>query len=239
MRADVVIASVIAIAGAMAIGQAVSEGLTDPPAQNVGRSKGEPTPPVLCATHRSMPAKDRAISFAAVGDTVTAWRTSKGMNPQSWVTYAAGSNTRLAGGFARPGIGTERISLGVKPVEADVLVLMTGTNDLMFPFAYDNVERSLQRTVDTVGIDRVLVSSIPPVDAYPAKTKEFNEYLARIAYRHDWSFVDAGSTVRGSNCRYRPGLTSDGIVPTREGARLIGEAIRSALTTRQELATAG
>jgi hypothetical protein len=63
---------------------------------------------------------------------------------------------------------------------------------------------------------------------------QLNEFLSRVAYRHGWSFVDAGSAVQGKDCRYRSGMSSDGIHPTPEGARRIGDAIRAALTGRLE-----
>lgn len=172
------------------------------------------------------------MTFAVAGDTVTDWRAPNGMSPTSWVTYADQGRVELVGGWARAGVGTQRISMSVRPVDADVLILLTGTNDLQYPFAYDNIELSLQRTVDTVGARDVLVSSIPPVAGFEMKTVRFNAWLARVAYRHDWAFVDAGSTLRGRDCSYRPRMTSDGTRPTPEGARLIGDAIRAALTNR-------
>lgn len=228
-KADVVIAVVIALAGAVAIGQAVSDGAA------TNATKGQVTNPAVlerCSSPPLVPKADaRAnVTFAAVGDTVTDWKSRKSLAATSWVTYADTGNVELVGGWAKEGVGTERISLAAKPTDADVAVILTGTNDLMFPFVYDNVELSLQKTVDKLGTDKVLLSSVPPVDAEPAKTAKFNAWLARVAYRHDWAFVDAGSAVRSGRCKYRKGMTTDGVRPTPEGARLIGEAIHSALT---------
>ncbi len=122
------------------------------------------------------------------------------------------------------------------PTDADVLVVLAGRTTSTTCSAGDEVELGLTRIVAAAGVDRVLISSIPPIDDQPQKTADFNELLAKIAYRHDWSFVDAGSAVVRADCRYRKGLSSDGVRPSAEGARIIGEAVRGVLTTRTDLA---
>jgi lysophospholipase L1-like esterase len=232
VRSEIVVASVIALAGALAIGQAVVDGLADsPPPKAAGERKR------TCDRYEPGPSRDREMTFAAVGDTVTAWRGPD--RATSWVTYADRGSVTLRGGIARAGATTGELAAAVRPVEADVLVILTGTTDLRFSQPADQIELNLQRVVDRAGADQVLLSSIPPAPGLAERTAEFNDFLARVAYRHEWSFVDAGSAVRAKNCRYVKDLASDGVRPDEEGARLIGDAVRAALTTRASFSRPG
>ncbi len=232
MRAEVVIASVIVVSGVLASGQAVKEGLKDPP----------PPPKVVdpastrCAdAYEPAVGANRSMDIAVVGDLVTSW-TPPDDRATSWATYVTGHGVRLTRSWVDRDAQVRDLAALVDPSDADVLVVLAGTNDVDHVSAGDEVELGLTRIVAAAGVDRVLISSIPPIDDQPQKTADFNELLAKIAYRHDWSFVDAGSTVVRADCRYRKGLSSDGVRPTAEGARIIGEAVRGVLTTRTDLA---
>ena len=220
MKADVIVISVIALSGLLAAGQAVSRSLDSPPLVKTSR----------CAPYVPAAPADREITFAAVGDRVTDWRGSR--RETSWVTYADQGSVEWVGGQARSSARIQDLPGRVNPVKADVLVILAGTNDVVVAYTNDQVELNLQRIVEKSGVENVLLSSIPPVDSARKQTADFNEFLARVAYRHDWSFVDAGSAVRVRTCEFREGLTADGIDPTPAGARLIGDAIRGVLTTR-------
>lgn len=230
MRAEVVIASVIALAGLLAAGQAVSRGLEDPP----------PPPEVVdpastrCAdAYEPLPGRERRLDITVVGDRVTAAPAAS-----SWMTYVSGHGVRVTSSFVDGDARARDLVSLVEPSEADVLVVAVGTNDLDYGPVGDEIELSLQRIAERVGVPEVLISSIPPVSGQPQKTADYNDLLARIAYRHDWSFVDAGSVVVADDCRYRKGLGDDEGRPTAEGARLIGEAVRGVLTTRRDLVPA-
>ena len=231
MRSDIAIAGVIALAGVMAIGQAVHEGLADSP-QTVTDVQSGPH----CEISLPPVQHDRKITFAAVGDTVTDWGGRANPDPASWVGYVGHGGVRFAGGYAHSATRTQDLADQAPKVAADVdvVVVMTGTTDLRYGYDNDQLELNLQRLVDRVGGEHVLLSSVPPVRGLTAPTVQFNDFLSRVAYRHGWSFVDAGSAVRGKDCRYRTGLSSDGVRPTPEGAQLIGDAIRAALTGRLE-----
>lgn len=231
MRSDIAISAAIALAGVMAIGQAVNEGLAGTPHAVVVQSR--PTCPALLQPLQH----ERKISFAAVGDTVTDWGSHADTDPASWVTYVRGGGVRFAGGYAHAATNVQGLAAHAPRLHVDVLVIMAGTTDLRYSNPRDQVELGLQRIVDGVGADHVLLSSIPPVRGQVDSTLSFNDFLSRVAYRHGWSFVDAGNAARGKNCEYRRGLSTDGVRPTAEGARLIGDAIRSALTGRAEFAS--
>jgi hypothetical protein len=226
VRAEGVVAAVIAVAGVMAVTQAVMDGLADSP----------PPPGHSCPIYEPGLQHDTKISFAAVGDTVTDWRAPTGTSPTSWVTYAGTTPVQFEGGYAQVGARAEILAAHTRPVDAEVLVMMVGTTDVRLGSANDDTELALQRIANRAGASHVLISSIPPVRGQIEATAQFNEWLARVAYRHGWSFVDAGGAVRTANCRFRPGLSINGVRPNAEGARLIGEAVRSALTGRPEFA---
>jgi lysophospholipase L1-like esterase len=121
------------------------------------------------------------------------------------------------------------------PSTADVLVVLAGSNDVAFATSNDDVELALQRLVDRTQVPRVLLASIPPGARQPQKTADFNDLLSRIAYRHDWSFVNASADLVARDCAYRPRMTLDGVRPSEAGAKAIAEAVRGALTTRTDL----
>jgi lysophospholipase L1-like esterase len=223
MKADVIVISVIALSGLLAAGQAISRSQDSPALVKTSR----------CAPYVPAAAADREITFAAVGDRVTDWRGAR--RDVSWVTYADQGPVEWVGGHARSGARIQDLPARVDPVEADVLVILAGTNDVVVAYTNDQIELNLQRIVENSGAENVLLSSIPPVDSARKQTADFNDFLARVAYRHDWSFVDAGSAVRVRTCEFREGLTTDGVRPTPAGARLIGDAIRGVLTTRPTL----
>jgi len=234
MRAEVVIASVIVVSGVLASGQAVKEGLKDPPppAEVV-----DPASTRCAGVYEPVVGGDRRMDIAVVGDRVTA--AGPPDDPAtSWATYVTGHGVRVTQSWVDRDARVRDLADEVGPSDADVLVVLAGTNDLDFGTVTDELELSLARLVEAAGADRVLVSSVPPIDGQPQKTADYNELLARIAYRHDWSFVDAGASVVRPDCRYRTGLTTDGTRPSVEGARAIGEAIRGVLTTRVDLAPA-
>jgi hypothetical protein len=90
------------------------------------------------------------------------------------------------------------------------------------------VARNLEEIVGTVAAPRVVLSSIPPRDDDPQVAVTFNAGLQRLAAQHQWTFVDPMAAVRDGDT-FRDGLTGDGVHPTPEGARLIGQAMRQAL----------
>jgi lysophospholipase L1-like esterase len=117
----------------------------------------------------------------------------------------------------------------VGPIEADVLVVLAGTNDVAFGIPFDESAANLDRIVDAVGIEHVVIVSIPPVDALPNGVKSYNVRLDDLAGDRGWQFVDASEGLRTADGRYRDGMSSDGLHPSADGARVLGEAIAAEL----------
>lgn len=172
-------------------------------------------------------------SFAAVGDSITdadSRNFAAGeIGPASWAAYVVDAGVVFAGGWAEWGATTARMADAAAEVDADTLVVLAGTNDVAFGIPFAETSANLERIVDAVGIDDVVVSSIPPMDAYPQGPVEFNEQLEEFADERGWRFVDAAADLRTSDGTFRSGMSFDGLHPSEDGARMLGEAIADEL----------
>lgn len=180
-------------------------------------------------------AEGAGVTFAAVGDSVTdadsADFAAGDLGPASWATYAVEAGAGFAGGWAEWGATTGRMAEQVVPYEADVLVLLAGTNDVAFGIPFEESAANLERIVDAVGIAEVVVVSIPPIDAAPGNADDFNDRLEGLAGDRGWRFVDASAGLRSPDGRFRDGMSFDGLHPSEEGARVLGAAIAEVLAT--------
>lgn len=189
------------------------------------------------ATPRPIPtygAESAVTTFAVVGDSVTAANSpdidAGRAGDGSWTYYANRDGARLVGGWALGGATTEAMNAAVTAYQADVLVIIAGTNDTGQDVPFGTTAANLRSIVDKVGIDKVIISSIPPQDANPTKPVAYNSKLQQLAQDEGWTFVDAASTLRDGNS-YRDGFTADGIHPTTEGAKALGEAIHAEIVS--------
>jgi lysophospholipase L1-like esterase len=172
------------------------------------------------------------LTLAVVGDSISEADSrdfSSGLlGRASWVGHAVGDGVRFAGGWAVSGALTSQMARGARPVAADVLVVLAGTNDVYrgLPFAFSAA--NLRSIADTVGAGRVVVSSIPPIDFEPALVLSYNQQLRDFAVASGWEFVDAMMGIRTGD-RFADGMSADGVHPTVRAAEAIGAAIRAHL----------
>ena len=149
--------------------------------------------------------------FAAVGDSITDADSpdfaTGNFGAASWATYVVDDGFTFAGGWAEWGATTAMMADSVGPIEADVLVVLAGTNDVAFGIPFDESAANLDRIVDAVGIEDVVIVSIPPVDAFPNGVKSYNVRLDDLAGDRGWQFVDASEGLRTADGRYRDGMT--------------------------------
>jgi lysophospholipase L1-like esterase len=172
-----------------------------------------------------------AVSFAAVGDSVSA-----GNSPNfdagdpgdlSWAYWARSTTRHFVGGWALGGATTEAMAANTTPFKADVLVILAGTNDSgRVPF--EQSAANLQKIVAEAGIKKVVVSSIPPRDANPTWPVDYNQQLQQLAQQQGWTYVDGSAALRNGG-HYTTGYTADGVHPTSVGAKALGEAIGAAI----------
>ncbi|WP_147916771.1 SGNH/GDSL hydrolase family protein [Ruania zhangjianzhongii] len=172
------------------------------------------------------------LSIAVVGDSITqasATTFAPGeLSEDSWVSYAVGDPIELAGGWARWGATTAEMAAHAGPVDADVLVILAGTNDLAVGTETGQVAADLQRIADTVGADQVLLCGVPPIDARPEVVPPFNEFLTETAEANGWAWVDPAAGIR-TDGTFAPGMSVDGVHPTQAGATQIGTEVREVL----------
>jgi lysophospholipase L1-like esterase len=115
----------------------------------------------------------------------------------------------------------------VTKVNADVLVVLAGTNDLgRRPF--EESQENVAEIAATVGAPRVVVSAVPPLNKSPKLATDYNASMKAFVESKGWEWIDAMAQVRAGDV-YAEGMTSDGTHPTPAAARLIGEAVNRAL----------
>ena len=173
-----------------------------------------------------------ALRIAAVGDSITDADSpdfSGGeLGEESWVSHAVGDGVAFAGGWAQWGATTAQMAAGAQPVDADVLVVLAGTNDVTAGIPFGETATNIAEIAATVNAPRVLISAVPPIDPDPVLAVELNANLEALAVAREWEFVDAPAGARDGN-RFAPGMSADGVHPTAQGARVIGAAVRAAL----------
>ena len=176
-------------------------------------------------------AAEGAVRMAVVGDSISEGDSADfsggDFGELSWLPWALDERVVFAGGWAVSGAVTEAMAENVRPYDADVLVILGGTNDVALGVDLRDTERHLVRIAETAGVDRVVLVGVPPIDFAADAVDSYNEDLRRLAAERGWEFADAAAALRTSDDTYREGLTWDGVHPTVDGARLLGEAIRA------------
>jgi lysophospholipase L1-like esterase len=179
------------------------------------------------------PAAGGTLSFGVVGDSLTA-----GVGPAlagtsvpgagSWLPGAVGEPLDFRGGWAVPGARTADMAAGAVAIDADVLVVLAGTNDLASGVPWPQVRDNLLTIVQVAGVDDVVLVDVPPLDLQPAAVGAFNAQLAELADDQGWQLVDPWAHVRAGES-WAPGASADGIHPTEAVADVVGTRIRAAL----------
>jgi lysophospholipase L1-like esterase len=161
--------------------------------------------------------RSTALRVAVVGDSNTVVLSpdfSGGdIDPGSWAAQLfTGDDLVFAGGWAVSGSTTVDQAAAFAPVESDVLVILSGTNDLAFGVPFAETAASLQRIADTSGAPRVVVLAIPPIAFSTNPTpRVFNERLAALANENGWEYVDALAFLRDADGGWIDGTTTDGV----------------------------
>jgi lysophospholipase L1-like esterase len=195
---------------------------------------------VSAAATRS-PRIPGTLQVAAVGDSITEADSDDFDNgdigASSWATYADGDGVHVIGGWAHAGATTQDMLGGVLEAAAsgatwdrpDRLVLMGGSNDVDAGVPIPAILANLSKIATIVRADRVTLSAIPPEAAVQHTVDQVNAQLPGLAQREGWQFVDPLVDVRAADGSWLPGMSSDGVHPTQQAAKLIGARLNAAL----------
>jgi lysophospholipase L1-like esterase len=165
-------------------------------------------------------------TFAVVGDSITAGgeviSDARVGGSASWVPAAAqASGLTFVGGWAVPGATTEDALASVVPDDADVLVVMVGTNDVLQGRPWEESAADLIRIAASAGERVVAVVTIAPSDLRPDDRRAYNAQLAQLALEQRWILVDPWTDVESGD-GFVAGTTTDGTHLTDEAAQLVG-----------------
>jgi lysophospholipase L1-like esterase len=185
------------------------------------------------------------LRVAVVGDSLSAGRSrflGNGLDDKSWMTYAQGDGIEFAGGWAKAGATVEEMAAAVSSVDADLLVLMGGTNDVRFGTPFAEAQASYESIIETVGADRVLIAAIPPYERAPEAAADYDADLATWAYGEGYPVIDPWVFARGDDGLFAPGTSADGIHPTYSGYVRLGRAFHDLIletTAPTDVVTSG
>ena len=169
------------------------------------------------------------VRVAIVGDSLTAGGgrlLSAGLTADTWMTYAQGDGIDYVGGYAKGGSTVQEQAAAVRPVaDVDVLVLMSGTNDVRLGLSFAESAASYDAIVDTIRPEHVVVAAIPPYDRAPRAAARYEGQLERYVADKGWTFTDPWGFARAGDV-FAAGTTVDGIHPTTAGYEAVGHALR-------------
>jgi lysophospholipase L1-like esterase len=222
------------------IGRTTSAAAPDTPLPGTATAPAAPAPGEQHTTATatpsgagSPPSESSATRFAVVGDSITAgFAPVEGTTVRdrsSWIPFAdQDERLRFAGGYAVPGATTAVMRDGVGPVDADVLVVMGGTNDVGTGVPWESTRANLVQIVSTAAVPVVVLSAIPPRDDAAEQVRQLNARLEALAAERGWHHVDpwAGMSDEGS---WVAGTSDDGIHPVEQVVGLVGQRLAAAL----------
>ena len=194
-----------------------------------GSGSGSTTVQAAAAPGRAVASASGGVRVAVVGDSLTAGGgrlLSDGLTADTWMTYAQGDGVDYVGGYAKGGSTVQEQAAAVRPVaDVDVLVLMSGTNDVRLGLGFAESAASYDAIVDTIRPKHVVVAAIPPYDRDPAAAARYEAELERYVVDKGWTFTDPWGFARAGEV-YAPGTSLDGIHPTTAGYETLGHELR-------------
>jgi lysophospholipase L1-like esterase len=124
---------------------------------------------------------------------------------------------------------SEQVTVGAMEQRPAVLVLMGGSNDIDAGVPIPTILHNLSEIPKAVGAQRVTLSAVPPEAPVQDTVDALNAQLPELAAREGWQFTDPMVDVRDASGNWLPGMSDDGVHPTRRAAQLIGERLGAAV----------
>lgn len=153
-------------------------------------------------------------TFAAFGDSTTS-------RASAWLPHVD-DTVQHVGGYAQPGFTSAEVLAHVTPVDADVTVIMLGTNDVADGLTSPSrmaTKRNIEAIATQSGARRVLLAAIAPCDEVSVLDRRtlgyaLNRDLSQFAADHGWLFADPWSSVRLLSNGWTSGASGDKVHPT-------------------------
>ena len=183
---------------------------------------------VVIASPTAAQAEPRpaAVRVAIAGDSNSAL-----ILPDTWPHHVIGERVKYVGGWTLPGATSTMIAENVRPVRADVLIVMAGTNDFHTQIGVAQNIADLDRIAATIRAPRVIVLALPPID-YIASTglvNERNAAFAEASVARGWEYIDPWASLRTPEGTWVPGASADGIHALATGYAIAGDVIQATI----------
>ncbi|MBO9042234.1 GDSL-type esterase/lipase family protein [Curtobacterium flaccumfaciens] len=169
--------------------------------------------PVPTPTPAPTPSK---LTFTYAGDSLTAM-------DASWMRQLKDPTMANVGGTSIGGATSTRILERSSAHDADVLVVMAGTNDLRYGYSTKSILNNIDKITKKVGARHVVIAAIAPsnITNYSKKhidRRKQGEILNRDLQNHaltrGWMFVDPWAADRRLDGGWPSSRTYDGVHPT-------------------------
>lgn len=176
------------------------------------------------------------IRMAVVGDSISAGNTGHMefvADEGSWAGWAtAQGDIMYAGGYAEAGRTSTELAGFVRPVSADVLVMMAGTNNFHTGIGWEQHRADMIQIAQTISAPKVVIFKLPPID-YIAEAGNYivedrNVKLEALAAEMGWGFIDPWAQFR-NGVFWKPGCSDDGVHPKKYQQIVAGNIVRNYL----------
>lgn len=228
-------------AAATATGAPVSAAPTEPAASATATpaapTGGAPTgaAPRTVPTATAIPTPTPApgpITVTVAGDSLTQMK-------DSWALQLRDPAISMTGGVTIGGGTTTAILKAATPRDADVLVVMAGTNDLRYTYTSKQIQSRIVQIVQKVGARHVVIAAIAPsnITKYGKKKQlnrrasgaVLNRDLQGLAADHGWLFADPWASVRRLDGGWNQSKTLDGVHPTVAVSKRAAQRMQAAI----------
>jgi lysophospholipase L1-like esterase len=188
------------------------------------------------AQNAALKARGEMVRVVFMGDSIT----------DNWINlqpefFAAGLVDRGIGGQTTPQM-LVRFRQDVLELRPAAVHIMAGTNDIAGNSGAATMAtvqghiRSMAELARAHGI-KVILASVPPAASFPwspdrkptPQIRAMNAWLEAYARQNGFVFVDYYRAMADAAGGMKPGLSSDGVHPTREGYRVMAPLARAAI----------
>ena len=142
--------------------------------------------------------------------------------------------------------GQDRLAGVLDTYKPEVLLLMEGTNDVLFdPFDLDAANDAIENMIDIArnrGVSTIFLATIPPIvpggpnNSAVSKVLEMNNEIRDIAAKKGVFLVDVFAALNADLSRY---YTGDDVHPNAEGLQRIGEAFYAVIREKLDVTPTG